>query len=118
MMRKLVFKADDSDMFRLLHQGFFLGAPEGGLRGLSAHRTAMKLMDKIETISEQKKVEGKPEVYPTGDQIRNLLGPCELILNDSEHEMLKKHFSNVPWRVAYSRQVVAIMEFLDNAEEV
>jgi hypothetical protein len=116
-MRRLVFKAEDSDMFRLLHQGFLLGAPEGGLRGLSANRTAMKLMDKIDTISEQGKTEGKPEVYPSGDIVRHLIGDCEMLLDNSEYDMLKNHFSNVPWRVSIARQVVATLEFLEKAEE-
>jgi hypothetical protein len=119
-MRVLKFAGteQDKDMFRMLYQGFLLGAPEGGLKGIGPHRTALKLMDRLDAASQPVMGEdGKVEKYVTGDDLRDLDGEQTIVLDDAEYEMLKKHFNNVPWRVSVSRTVVATMDFLEAAPD-
>lgn len=120
-MKTIVFNPqnDEShkDHFLMVHQGFLLGQPQEGLKGLSARKTAIKILDKLESISHVRKDnEGNTLRYQTGDEVRDLNEDGgKLELEDNEHEMLKSHFENfLPnFRTGASRQVVAAAELME-----
>jgi hypothetical protein len=120
-MKTLTFSDDQTskDRFQFIYQGFLLGAPNGGLKGIEANRRAFKIMDKLEAISEPvtgKVSEGaEPEAlfYPTGDAIRALKPEGGvLLLEEAEIKMLREHLNETPWRPSLSKGVVDADDFL------
>lgn len=126
-MRTLVFDGQNEEhqeAFAILYQGFLLGAPQGGLRGLSAHRDALKILEKMEAISipqTQKtrdedgvEVDAPVRLRETGDQLRTLNEDeeLELVLEENQYEMLLKHVENTPFRIGVAKQVVFAIDFL------
>lgn len=126
MAKRLVFTADQAgkDRFQFIYQGFLLGAPQEGLKGIEVNRRAFRVMDKLELISEH--VEGtteegqepKPLYYPTGDAIRALVEDGgEILLDEAEVKMIRDHMNEVGWRPALAKGVVDADDFLANAPE-
>lgn len=123
--KTLKFDASEESkiQFSLLYQGFLMGAPEGGLKGLEQHRRAHKIMEKLEKISEIVKDRGTKEdgteeervaYYQTGDVVRALKDAGgKLVLEEEEAKMLKEHIDAVPWRVQASKHVVALADKLE-----
>lgn len=120
-MAMLKFEDTDSgrDEFSLLHQGFLMGSPEGGLKGIEQHKRAICILDKLEEISDVVKGAEKPGdakstmYYNTGDVVRKLRtkgGKVEF--EEEEVKMLKEHMESVPWRVGVSRLFVSVVDML------
>lgn len=128
-MRVIQFDGEQKakERFRIIYQGFLLGVPEGGIRGLEANRRVMSILDKLEVISEPLTAqvpvsEGSEEMkeeylyFQTGDLVRELRDEGgELSLTEPELEMVKRHLDAAPWTVQAARAVVETVAVLEEA---
>ena len=120
--KTLIFEGTEEheEIFTLLHQGFLFGQPEGGLRGIGPRRTAVRLLEHFEAISEPVEDDGKPLRFKaTGDEVRKLVGGGGTMeLEGNEFDMLRSHFeAYMPhFNTGFSRQVIAAYEMLEAAK--
>jgi hypothetical protein len=122
-MKKLIFDSStlSEEHFQIIYQGFVLGVPEGGMRGLESIRRAFKIVTKLEDISEQVTNEAKePLFYQTGDALRSLKKLSEgetlvLELEDSELILLNQHLEQHKWPLRALKTRLSTQEFIDKS---
>ena len=106
-MRVLTFTKQDEEKFIILFSA--LNGSEKKL-DIGGFRTLVKVLDKMEAISEAGETPQHPRtpIYPD-------IGDCILKLEDTEYELVKSMVAETSWTVRVARLVVGLTDMLDNA---
>ena len=101
--------------FQIVYEGFMVGGSIERNKGLSILRKEMKILEKLETIS---------EVFPCGKMLPINDEPCrkligteqEVTFDKSELELISKYMGMVPWTTGKSvRNALEVIDWVDAA---
>lgn len=113
----LSFNDKDGPMhFEFLFEGFVLGGSIEKVKGLTALRNEIRILDKLESISETYPCDKK---LPTGEFARFLSsGEKELEFNNVELEMIQRYMSLVPWTTGQpARNAIKTIDWLETLKD-
>ncbi len=113
----LSFNHPDGPMyFEFIFEGFVLGGSIEKVKGLTALRNEIRILDKLESISECYPCEKK---LPTGELARFLSpSPIELEFNNIELEMIQRYMSLVPWTTGQpTRNAIKVYDWIESLKD-
>lgn len=115
-MISLHFEGDSGPKyFELVYEGFMVGGSLERTKGMTTLRREIRILDKIEQIS---------EIYPCGKMLPVNDEPCrklksekeELILDKPEVELILRYMTLVPWTTGKSvRNAIEVIDWLESS---
>lgn len=117
MKRTITFDTGQNrEAFPLLYQGLLNGGNGPSAKGIQTLRTEVRILDKLDAISEPEYIEVEGAKVATDARLLKD-GPQSLTLEQPEFDLLKRYFENTPWTTRVARQVVNIVDWLATIPE-